>query len=60
MPAASATEELSSSNITDVQHGAGETGPASLKVPAAAQSLSGDGNRLKLEVGKFMATVCAA
>jgi methyl-accepting chemotaxis protein len=49
-----------SSNITDVQRGAGETGVASSQVLSAAQSLSGDSNRLKLEVGKFLNTVRAA
>jgi methyl-accepting chemotaxis protein len=49
-----------SSNITDVQRGASETGLASSQVLAAAQSLSGDSNRLKLEVGKFLHAVRAA
>ena len=49
-----------SSNITDVQRGASETGSASSQVLSAAQSLSGDSNRLKLEVGKFLDTVRAA
>jgi methyl-accepting chemotaxis protein len=49
-----------SSNITDVQHGASETGSASSQVLAAAQSLSGESNRLKLEVGKFLNSVRAA
>ena len=49
-----------SSNITDVQRGASETGCASSQVLAAAQSLSGDSNRLKLEVGKFLNSVRAA
>ncbi|MBN8986961.1 MAG: HAMP domain-containing protein [Rhizobiales bacterium] len=49
-----------SSNITDVQRGAGETGAASAQVLSAAQSLSRDSNRLKLEVGKFLDTVRAA
>ena len=49
-----------SSNITDVQRGASETGSASSQVLSAAQSLSGDSTRLKLEVGKFLATVRAA
>ena len=49
-----------SSNITDVQRGASETGSASSQVLAAAQSLSGDSNRLKLEVGKFLNSVRAA
>ncbi|WP_025034554.1 methyl-accepting chemotaxis protein [Bradyrhizobium sp. DOA9] len=57
--AATGTHQVSS-NITDVQRGASETGSASSQVLAAAQSLSGDSNRLKLEVGKFLDTVRAA
>ncbi|MGB8398002.1 methyl-accepting chemotaxis protein [Bradyrhizobium sp.] len=57
--AAQGTQQVSS-NITDVQRGAGETGSASSQVLSAAQSLSGDSNRLKLEVGKFLNTVRAA
>ena len=57
--AAQGTQQVSS-NITDVQRGAGETGSASSQVLAAAQSLSGDSNRLKLEVGKFLNSVRAA
>ncbi|WP_441234355.1 methyl-accepting chemotaxis protein [Bradyrhizobium sp. 930_D9_N1_4] len=57
--AAEGTHQVSS-NITDVQRGAGETGSASSQVLGAAQSLSGDSNRLKLEVGKFLDTVRAA
>jgi methyl-accepting chemotaxis protein len=57
--AAQGTQQVSS-NITDVQRGAGETGSASTQVLAAAQSLSTDSNRLKLEVGKFLSTVRAA
>jgi methyl-accepting chemotaxis protein len=49
-----------SSHITDVQRGASETGSASSQVLSAAQSLSGDSNRLKLEVGKFLNSVRAA
>jgi methyl-accepting chemotaxis protein len=49
-----------SSNITDVQRGASETGSASAQVLTAAQSLSGESNRLKLEVGKFLNSVRAA
>jgi methyl-accepting chemotaxis protein len=52
--------QLVSSNITDVQRGASETGSASSQVLSAAQMLSGDSNRLKLEVGKFLGTVRAA
>ena len=48
------------SNITDVQRGASETGSASSQVLSAAQMLSGDSNRLKTEVGKFLATVRTA
>jgi methyl-accepting chemotaxis protein len=57
--AAQGTQQVSS-NITDVQRGANETGSASSQVLSAAQSLSGDSNRLKLEVGKFLDSVRAA
>jgi methyl-accepting chemotaxis protein len=57
--AAQGTQQVSS-NISDVQRGASETGSASSQVLAAAQSLSGDSNRLKLEVGKFLTNVRAA
>ncbi len=57
--AAQGTQQVSS-NITDVQQGASETGSASSQVLSAAQSLSTDSNRLKLEVGKFLSTVRAA
>jgi methyl-accepting chemotaxis protein len=57
--AAQGTQQVSS-NITDVQRGAGETGSASSQVLAAAQTLSSDSNRLKLEVGRFLDTVRAA
>ncbi|WFU15091.1 HAMP domain-containing methyl-accepting chemotaxis protein [Bradyrhizobium sp. CB3481] len=57
--AAEGTQQVSS-NITDVQRGAGETGSASAQVLSAAQSLSTDSNRLKMEVGKFLDTVRAA
>ncbi len=57
--AAQGTQQVSS-NITDVQRGAGETGRASSQVLSAAQSLSGDSSRLKLEVGKFLSSVRAA
>jgi methyl-accepting chemotaxis protein len=49
-----------SSNIGDVQRGAGQTGSASSQVLSAAQSLSSDSNRLKLEVGRFLDSVRAA
>jgi len=57
--AAQGTHQVSS-NIVDVQRGASETGSASSQVLSAAQSLSKDSNRLKLEVGKFLNTVRAA
>jgi methyl-accepting chemotaxis protein len=57
--AAQGTHEVSS-NITDVQRGASETGSASSQVLSAAQTLSSDSNRLKLEVGKFLESVRAA
>jgi methyl-accepting chemotaxis protein len=57
--AARGTQQVSS-NITDVQRGAGETGSASSQVLSAARSLSGESNRLKLEVGKFLNSVRAA
>jgi methyl-accepting chemotaxis protein len=57
--AAQGTQQVSS-HITDVQRGASETGSASSQVLSAAQLLSGDSNRLKLEVGKFLNSVRAA
>ncbi len=57
--AAQGTQQVSA-NITDVQRGASETGSASSQVLSAAQLLSGDSNRLKIEVAKFLNTVRAA
>jgi methyl-accepting chemotaxis protein len=57
--AAHGTQQVSS-NITDVQRGATETGSASSQVLIAAQSLSGDSNRLKVEVSKFLSSVRVA
>lgn len=57
--AASGTQQVSS-NIADVQRGASETGTASSQVLSAAQTLSGDSNRLRLEVGNFLASVRVA
>jgi methyl-accepting chemotaxis protein len=57
--AAEGTHQVSA-NITEVQRGASETGSASSQVLSAAQMLSGDSNRLKVEVGKFLGTVRAA
>ena len=57
--AARGTQQVSS-NISDVQRGASETGAASSQVLSAAQSLSGDSKRLRLEVSKFLESVRAA
>jgi methyl-accepting chemotaxis protein len=57
--AANGTMQVSS-NISDVRHGASETGSASSQVLSAAQSMSRDSNRLKLEVAKFLNSVRAA
>jgi methyl-accepting chemotaxis protein len=47
-------------NITDVNRGAGETGAASTHVLSSAKALSGESQRLKREVEKFLGTVRAA
>ncbi|HEY0329920.1 MAG TPA: HAMP domain-containing methyl-accepting chemotaxis protein [Rhodopseudomonas sp.] len=52
--------QLVSTNITDVQRGASETGSASSQVLSAAQSLSGESTRLRHEVGRFLDSVRAA
>ncbi len=57
--AAQGTQQVSS-NVMDVQRGAGETGSASAQVLSAAKMLSGDSNRLKSEVEKFLQSVRAA
>jgi methyl-accepting chemotaxis protein len=57
--AAQGTQQVSS-NITDVQRGATETGTASSQVLSAAQLLSNDSSRLKIEVSKFLTNVRAA
>jgi methyl-accepting chemotaxis protein len=57
--AARGTSEVAT-NIVDVNRGARETGSASAQVLSSAQSLSGESNRLKLEVGRFLDTVRAA
>ncbi len=49
-----------SANISDVQRGATATGSASSQVLSAAQSLSSESGRLKLEVGRFLDSVRAA
>ena len=48
------------SKIIEMSRGASETGLASSQVLASAQQLSGDSNRLKIEVERFLATVRAA
>jgi methyl-accepting chemotaxis protein len=57
--AAQGTQQVSS-NISEVQRGASETGSASSQLLSAAQTLSTDSNRLKLEVSRFLQTVRAA
>jgi methyl-accepting chemotaxis protein len=47
-------------NITDVNRAASETGSASTEVLGSAKSLANESSRLKLEMGKFLATVRAA
>jgi len=47
-------------NIANVNRGAGETGSASTQVLASARSLSAEGNKLKIEIDRFLATVRAA
>jgi methyl-accepting chemotaxis protein len=56
--AASGTTEVAA-NILEVNKGAGETGSASSQVLASARALSGEGNRLKIEVDRFLLTVRA-
>jgi methyl-accepting chemotaxis protein len=57
--AAAGTTEVAA-NIASVSRGAAETGAASAQVLTSAQSLANESNRLKLEMGKFLATVRAA
>jgi methyl-accepting chemotaxis protein len=57
--AATGTTQVAS-NMTEVNRGAAETGSASANLLTSAQSLSGESNRLKAEVDKFLATVRAA
>src|SRR6267378_2166496 len=57
--AAHGTHQVSS-HITRAHRGAVETGSASAQVHSAAQSLSGESNRLKAEVSKFLTSVRAA
>jgi methyl-accepting chemotaxis protein len=57
---ASAGTSQVASHIAEVNRGASETGSASAQVLTSAQSLAGESNKLKLEVGKFLETVRAA
>jgi methyl-accepting chemotaxis protein len=57
--AAQGTTEVAR-NIVNVNHGASATGSASAQVFTSARSLSQDSNRLKAEVGRFLATIRAA
>ncbi len=57
--ASQGTQEVSF-NITGVERDAGETGSASSQVLSAAQLLSRDSNRLRLEVSEFLNNVRAA
>jgi methyl-accepting chemotaxis protein len=57
--AAHGTQQVSA-NIVDVRQGASQTGSASGQVLTAAQSLSGESERLRREVTKFLDTVRAA
>jgi methyl-accepting chemotaxis protein len=57
--AARGTAEVAT-NITEVDRRAGDTGSASARVLSAAQSLSKESGRLKIEVEKLLDTVRAA
>jgi methyl-accepting chemotaxis protein len=57
--AAQGTSQVAT-NIVDVSKGARETGSASAKVLSSAQSLSGESNRLNLEVDRFLNMVRTA
>jgi methyl-accepting chemotaxis protein len=57
--AAEGTTQVAS-NIGDVNRGASETGSASSQVLSSARALSSEGNKLKLEVERFLASVRAA
>ena len=57
--AARGTQQVTS-NVDEVRRGATQTGLASSQVLSAAQVLSRDSNRLKLEVGNFLNSVRTA
>ena len=57
--AAAGTTQVAT-DIVEVNKGASETGSASSQVLSSAQSLSSEGNKLKVELETFLATVRAA
>ncbi len=57
--AAAGTAQVAT-NIADVSRGATETGSASGQVFVSAQALAQEGDKLKLEVDKFLRSVRAA
>ena len=57
--AAQGTQRVSS-DIVDVQRGSADTGSASTQVLSAAQLLSSDSSRLRIEVSKFLNSVRTA
>ena len=57
--AASGTQRVSSS-IVEVERGAGETGAASSQVLSSARALTGESQRLKSEMGRFLGSVRSA
>lgn len=57
--AAQGTQDVTT-NISDVQRGANETGSASSQVLGSARALSQQSTRLKSELGKFLESVRAA
>ncbi|MFZ5737399.1 MAG: methyl-accepting chemotaxis protein, partial [Pseudomonadota bacterium] len=57
--AAIGTNQVAAS-IGNVNRGAADTGAASDEVLTSAQMLSGENNRLRAEVAKFLATVRVA
>jgi len=57
--AAQGTSQVAS-NIANVNRGASETGSASTQVLASAKSLSAEGNKLRIEIDRFLTTVRAA
>jgi hypothetical protein len=50
---------VASRYLSAVNRGASETGSASTQVLASARSLSAEGNKLKIEIDRFLSTVRA-